>query len=952
MFEALKERIATLERSLKDTNERLADAKKRGDELYSHGKHYSQQVDEYFDKLIRTNKKEADGLLGEKDVHLWGGWDNKKWDEWECGDASLESLIRIGRLSESNYSGFEVPATVPFIGGGKTIIIKSNSGNANQGLELLRSILVRTAMILPHQARYTLLDPAGNGLNFPMSRHLPMVRESQGDVRRDLDGVIKDIQRIIHTYLDASTQSFEQVNEEIRVNERFEFIFAADFPNKYDRRAIEALQNIANTGTQAGTYLFIHHNTKYDLPRDMSMTGFDKAHIIDLDSVSGAFDLNFDFYPDADPAPDLQTELFDKLRQAKPPERILDWEEAVGLDENEWWTGDSQTIIESPVGSRGGRDEKLNVWFGANQEGRPCAHGMLGAMTGAGKSNLYHGLILGLAIRYSPEELQFYLVDGKDGVEFQPYKSLPHVQAISLRSSPELSRSVLAELLEEKERRNSLFSDASVTDFSRYREAGSPGGKLPRILLLVDEYQELFEGDTDGIASNQLLQLAQQGRSVGIHMLLASQRYGAAGMLNTTAIFGNIHLRMAMQMTRSDVEALQEFGRQGRQLILMTCNMPGKLVLNDQSGDDSANHSGKVAFMESSLRGELIKKLNKKAKKEIKADVLPKTIVFDGKEQPNFIENSQVADLLSKPKRLAVNDFEEWAREPYHEGGLGIADWFAAEHPHVVWLGQEFNVRGQASAVIKRRVSENALIIGSNNPCRYGLMAAFIKSLALNSSPEDVKFFIADRTIPGTPWSETLSTISDEFLHGLGYSVELAKENKDITSFINALNKEFNRRNKMGEAKLTKEPSIFVVMAELDRADDLRRKPDVYGLSDSALGEKLKKLYLEGPSKGIHLVVSFSGVQPMSHVIDPRQGLFSFRHRIGLQMSEDESHTFMRSRKASQLQLDGPKPINALYLDVESDKVTKFKPYSIESSISLPEQLKTLSDTMIKWEKK
>ena len=182
---------------------------------------------------------------------------------------------------------------------------------------------------------------------------------------------------------------------------------------------------------------------------------------------------------------------------------------------------------------------------------------------------------MSLSLSPTPPRPPIYKVnsDGKDGVEFKPYRHLPHAEVVSLHSSSELSRSVLQELVEEKERRNTIFSKAEVADLTAYRQKGQPLGVLPRILLLVDEYQELFEGDRDGIASEQLLQLTAQGRSAGIHMLLASQRFGAAGMMNQTAIFGNIHLRMAMQMTDSDRQALTEFGRRGKQLIT-TCDLP------------------------------------------------------------------------------------------------------------------------------------------------------------------------------------------------------------------------------------------------------------------------------------------------------------------------------------------------------------------------------------------
>ena len=200
--------------------------------------------------------------------------------------AREETRIRIGDLIESRSNeDFVIPAYIPFIGQGKTVIIKSGR-NPERGASLLQSLAIRSALMLPHQARYTLLDPAGAGIAFPMRRYLPQVQENTADIRRDLDQVTANIQHIIEMYLDASITSFESVPQEIRINERFSFVFAADFPNQYDRRAIEALQNIANTGTVAGTYVFIHYNPNYELPRDMSMDGFKNAFIVDIDEAN------------------------------------------------------------------------------------------------------------------------------------------------------------------------------------------------------------------------------------------------------------------------------------------------------------------------------------------------------------------------------------------------------------------------------------------------------------------------------------------------------------------------------------------------------------------------------------------------------------------------------------------------------------------------------------------
>jgi len=945
-------RVGELEILIEDLDREIGVIQARAKAYYDHGKRYAEQLGAYFDPLLERNSKRLQETIAARittnSIPSYVRWNADDWKTWDVSAAREESVIRVGELRESRSGGaFVLPALIPFIGQGKTIIVKSSEPTA--GLALLQSLVIRTALMLPHQTRYTLLDPAGAGIAFPMRRYLPQVQDGSGDVRRDLDQVIVGIQRIIETYLDASITSFERVPPEIRINERFSFVFAADFPNQYDRRAIEALQSIGNTGPAAGTYLFIHYNQKCELPRDISMDGFKNAFYVDANGSSAFTKLSMPISADAAPEPEQQARLFQRLKDAKPPERILEWDGLLGLPEEEWWTETSTRIIETPVGARGGVD-KLSLWFGVNNENQPCAHGVLGAMTGSGKSNLYHVLILGLTVRYSPEELRLYLIDGKDGVEFQPYRHLPHAEVVSLRSSSELSRSVLAELIAEKERRNDLFARTGVNDLTSYRAKGEPEGRLPRILLLIDEYQELFDGDREGKASNYLLQLSQQGRSAGVHMLLASQRFGASGMLNQTGIFGNLHLLMAMQMKAADVQALTEFGRRGKAMIA-TCDLPGKIVINDQGGDDGANVAGKVAYLQPERRDELLKALIAKARM-LPADALPHRVVFDGKSQPSLTDNPYLASLLQRtgwPTRL---ELESFARGSVNDGGLGAIDWFAAEHPRAAWLGQQFNVRGQAMLILRRRVAENVLVVGGANAARYGMLAALVASVSANASPAETQFVIFDRSIAGSQWSGALQAACEDILVPAGFSTDFSREAAALEGILVRLESELNRRVSLSELDLSIAPSIYIVLTELDSIEPMRRKPDAFGgLADSPLGEILKRLYLEGPPLGVHLVLSFSGVRPMAHVIDERRGIVNFRHRVALQMSEDESHTFARSRRASQLQSEGAVPVCALYVDLENDQAIRFKPYSSDASTvaeneSLGDQLRSIGSAI------
>jgi S-DNA-T family DNA segregation ATPase FtsK/SpoIIIE len=78
--------------------------------------------------------------------------------------------------------------------------------------------------------------------------------------------------------------------------------------------------------------------------------------------------------------------------------------------------------------------------------------------------------------------------------------------------------------------------------------------------------------------------------------------------------------------------------------------------------------------------------------------------------------------------------------------------------------------------------------------------------------------------------------------------------------------------------------------------------------------------------------------------VDQRRGLIHFKHRVATQMSEDASHTFVRSRDAARLQLEGPTPVNALYFNVDADSSVRFKPYSTKSQPGMPSFVEQLHE--------
>lgn len=922
--EQLEGEIAELERQISLSQQRSVGLFQQGLELAD------RLVGEAASSVAAATDEVIAALVADDCVDT-AAWEEAAWRSWEPDRSVNWHRLRAGEARDTSDERVVVPAYVPFIGTRSTVVINTGGqyGDEDTGVSLLQSLLVRTALALPHEASYTLLDPSGAGRAFPMRRLLPNVRATSDDVRRDLDEVNAEIRRIIETYLDASTTSFELIPEDLRLNERFHFVFAANYPNGYDLRAVEALQAIANTGPDAGVYLFVHHNHDVPVQGEPGRYQFDDPfHVVpsatDQDGPAG---LRFGVTHDRCPDPALQESVFAKLAAAAPVERKIDWNEVLGLAEDDWWLESADRRIITPVGKHGA-NKNLELWFGSDPEGRPCVHGMVGAMSGAGKSTLFHVLIAGLTTRYSPEELRLYLIDGKFGVEFEPYMKLPHAEVVSLKTAPELSRSVLAELVDEMKRRNAVFQRNRVADLPEYRALGQPDGAFPRILLVVDEYQQLFEGDRDDSASTLLRQISEQGRSAGIHMLLASQRFGATGMINQTAIFGNIHLRMAMQMSDADVKALSEFGPRGRNLIQVSCNMPGKIVVNDRAGDDNGNVAGKIAFLDDEDHEALLAKLIERAE-DLDAEDLPARVVFNGEEQPDLLDNPVLARLMAFADRGDPAELEQFARREAVAGGLGISDWFAAEQPLLGFLGQEYSVRGQARVVLRRRGTENIAVVGGNNAVRFGMLAGLLGGLSAASSPSQLRFMLADHSVPGSDWYGTLAGAAAALLGAAGFEASLSTDDETTIGQLQELLAELHRREDLPPAERAEQPALVWVVADLDRSEPFRKVADEYGLVESETAQQLRELLTKGPAVGVHTIASFDGVRSLCAVLDDKQGLAQFRHRVGLQMSEDDSFLFTRGRLAAQLQATGDTPVSGLYLDTEHERVVRFKPYSV-----------------------
>ncbi|WQT16429.1 DNA translocase FtsK [Helicobacter pylori] len=213
--------------------------------------------------------------------------------------------------------------------------------------------------------------------------------------------------------------------------------------------------------------------------------------------------------------------------------------------DKEFWTESSQFKVSVPVGWDINHKE---VCF---EIGNAQNHTLICGRSGSGKSNFLHVLIQNLAFYYNPDEVQLFLLDYKEGVEFNAYTDpiLEHARLVSVASSVGFGVSFLSWLCDEIKKRSELFKQFKVKDLSDYRKHE----KMPRLIVVIDEFQVLFSDKSTqvkGSVDQSLNTLLKKGRSYGVHLILATQTMRGGEI--DSSIKAQIANRIALPMDADD----------------------------------------------------------------------------------------------------------------------------------------------------------------------------------------------------------------------------------------------------------------------------------------------------------------------------------------------------------------------------------------------------------------
>ncbi|WIE64919.1 FtsK/SpoIIIE domain-containing protein [Curtobacterium sp. MCLR17_036] len=176
-------------------------------------------------------------------------------------------------------------------------------------------------------------------------------------------------------------------------------------------------------------------------------------------------------------------------------------------------------------------------------------HGLVAGTTGSGKSEFLQTLVASLALRNRPDRMTFVLVDYKGGAAFSVASDLPHTVGLVTDLDQHLVERALRSLRAELTRREHILAASGakdIEDHEAHLERGGAGEAMPRLVLVIDEFAAMVTELPDFVTG--LIGIAQRGRSLGVHLILATQRPG--GVVGPD-IRANTNLRVALRMTDS-----------------------------------------------------------------------------------------------------------------------------------------------------------------------------------------------------------------------------------------------------------------------------------------------------------------------------------------------------------------------------------------------------------------
>ncbi|MBR3806506.1 MAG: cell division protein FtsK [Clostridia bacterium] len=698
-----------------------------------------------------------------------------------------------------------------------------------------------------------------------------------------------------------------------------------DFPSGMDGRSIDLLTNILRNGNKCGVFTMICYNPSITFSRyeniDERLEQIMK-YCVSVDNKDGKYSLlpyNLQVNIPA-PLPYDATDNFinDYVEKGELIKKQgLSFKDIISKD---LFSFSSAKSLKIPVGVGDG-DSIINITIGEGSS----HHGLIAGATGSGKSTLLHTLIMSSMLHYSPDQLHLYLMDFKSGTEFKVYETvkLPHIQLLALDAMQEFGESILENLVSEMEKRGSLFKSVGQTSLKGYTQA--TGQAMPRILVIMDEFQILFNDSSNRKVAMNCAELTKrivtEGRAFGIHLLMATQSTKVISDLTLShGTIEQMRIRIGLKCGESDARYMFSDENDSKALAMMKGPI-GTAVMNLDYTEQS-NIGFRAAYCDDETQKHYLELIS-----QTYANTHCNLQTFEG----------------GRTTRLS---------EYLAEHHIGTTD----ELPVKIHMGSLIKVAPPFVLTIDKKKKHNMLVCGSNERMANLISNNYMISALLNKNAS-VYCIDGDKLVGDDSFADFYDTLCNS-----GDRFKIANDRADIIKFINEIYRKYQAWKKQNSDDV-----IFVVIKNLQFLDVVKAmfKGDIIDESefvdetepafevdssnpfaavtnmfanrgnddDLNVTEKLTKMIEDGSGFGIHFVVTSLEYQSVRESMYYGQNVLNkFPERIIFSLGSNDADNLIENVSVAGLRE------NTVYFTDGVKNTFQLKPY-ITPSIEELEQM-------------
>lgn len=800
-----------------------------------------------------------------------------------------------------------------FCGEGRSNVVKNA---CNLGMRLFM-------MLPPGKLNFTFIDPVTLGESFAMFNRLVDVDDrtseiingkiwsSPTDIEQKLKIMTDHISNVTQRCLQGKYENIYEYNRVAEQNaEAYQVLMLMDFPAGLTDQSLKLLEQIVTSGPKCGVFTVIYRNeSQY---KKISERAY--PLIANIETSFQVFNYNENCTQISCSGEKIKDKplLWNNLRLpggtqmdqiiATLKKGIKNAEKVViGIDKvsDVESTNTTRDGIRIPIGIHGANEvQYLTLGVGGSH------HALIAGVAGSGKSSLLHTIILRTLTQYSPDEVSIYLVDFKRGVEFKIYADfeLPAFKVIAIESEREFGYNILLALEREQKIRADLFKKSHVDKIEEYRELGK---KMPRILVIMDEFHELFANANDEFAKKSatiMERIVRQGRAFGVHLILASQSYSNITGIDRT-VFDQMAVRIVLKCSKADANLLLDNG--STEIDQISIDDPGRAVYNSEAGNKEYNSHFRVAYIAPEKHRDMLQEIS------------DRTISY-----------------ADKPTRILLSNIED--------NKYSIFNQFATYEPNRctvpgrLYIGEPLSVTNNMNMDLVRSDNSNLLMLGNDTEKARSMFAFAILSLCINywvknrKAPEKPFIYLLNcKPLDDSYFKDTPQIIASELLPEYVRYIHCGDESatqevlselhdniKDSNKPICATDKFFfvfgyQRAEELkSEIKLSQSDdidSLFNIMSSNSNRPQLSPK------------EIFHTIVKDGAKHGIHVILwqdSFSALEQ-----DDNNIMSYFNLKVAFDMSPEE---FSRSVGANDVSLMSEN--NAIYYNKARDN-QKFRPY-------------------------